>query len=234
MRLKEFYWNDNSTELEMDSSYKKPSSWTPNSGRDLIFDFYLNAVESSILQTSYNNNTQHSNITKEERNAITTLKQDKNIVIFPADKGAAVVIQNRSDYRNEAYKQLNGKDENNEEVYGLLPSDPMCDFQQRVKVVVHEALTKGVINDDTANFLVVANARPANIYFLPRIHKPQRPPPARPICNMINSPTANISKWVDDQLQPLLKKLPSYLKDDNDFLRKLVEINNTETLALET
>ena len=91
-----------------------------------------------------------------------------------------------------------------------------------------------MINDDTANFLVVANARPANIYFLPKIHKPQRPPPARPICNTINSPTANISKWVDDQFQPLVKKLPSHLKDDNDFLRKLVEINNTETLPPET
>ena len=236
MRLKEFFWNDNSTQLEKESSYKKPSSWTPNKSRDLILDCYLSAVESSILQTSYNNNnnTQHSNITKEERNAIKTLKQDKNIVIFQADKGAAVVIQNRSDYLNEAYKQLNGKDENNEEVYRLLPSDPSYDFQERVKVVVREALTKGVINDGTANFLVVANVRTANIYFLPKIHKPQRPPPARPICNTINSPTANISKWVDDQLQPLVKKLPSYLKDDNDFLRKLVEINNTETLPPET
>ena len=88
----------------------------------------------------------------------------------------------------------------------------------------------GVINEDTAKYLVVENARPGNIYFVPKIHKPQRPPPARPICNTINSATTNISKWVDDQLQPLVKTLLSYLKDDNDFLRKLVEISTNQSL----
>lgn len=39
-----------------------------------------------------------------------------------------------------------------------------------------------------------------------------------------------ISKWVDDQLQPLVKMLPSYLKDDNDFLRKLQENNINQSL----
>ena len=78
------------------------------------------------------------------------------------------------------------------------------------------------------------NAQPGNIYFLPKIHKPQRPPPARPIWNTIKSATNNISKWIDDQLQPLVQKLPSHLKDDNDFLCKLVELNNNHTLPPET
>ena len=73
---------------------------------------------------------------------------------------------------------------------------------------------------------MVEKARPGNIYFVPKIHKPQRPPPARPIWNTINSATANISS--------LVRKLPSYLKDDNHFLRKLNEINNSETLPADT
>ena len=40
----------------------------------------------------------------------------------------------------------------------------------------------------------------------------------------------NLSRWVDIQLQPLVKNLPSYLKDDNHFLRKIDEINKTHTL----
>ena len=35
----------------------------------------------------------------------------------------------------------------------------------------------------------------------------------------------NLSKWVDLQLQPFIKKLKSYLKDDNDLLRKINDIN---------
>lgn len=80
---------------------------------------------------------------------------------------------------------------------------------------------------------MIDDAQPGNIYFVPKIHKQQRPPPARPICNTIKSATANLSKWVDDQLQPLDKRLPSYVKDDHDFLRKLAEINN-QPLSPET
>ena len=32
------------------------------------------------------------------------------------------------------------------------------------------------------------------------------------------------------KLQPLVKKLPSYEKDDNDFLRKIDELNDKQTI----
>ena len=51
------------------------------------------------------------------------------------------------------------------------------------------------------------------------------PPPGRPICNTINTPTMNLSKWIDIQLQPLVKKLPSYIKDSSHFLHKVEQIN---------
>ena len=35
----------------------------------------------------------------------------------------------------------------------------------------------------------------------------------------------NLSKWADIQLQPLVKKLPSYIKDSSHFLRKIEQIN---------
>ena len=44
----------------------------------------------------------------------------------------------------------------------------------------------------------------------------------------------NLSRWVDIQLQPLVKNLPSYLKDDNHFLRKIDEINKNHTLPRDT
>lgn len=78
------------------------------------------------------------------------------------------------------------------------------------------------------------HARPGSIYFVQKIHKPQRPSPARPICYAIKSATANISKWVEDQLQPLVQQLPSYLKDYNGFLRKLQDINDNQTLPSDT
>ena len=40
----------------------------------------------------------------------------------------------------------------------------------------------------------------------------------------------NLPRWVDIQLQPLFKKLPSYLQYDNHFLRKGNEFNKIHTL----
>ncbi|PFX17658.1 hypothetical protein AWC38_SpisGene18012 [Stylophora pistillata] len=233
--LREYFGNDDNsnTELDDDNAYKKPSNWTPSPGRDLALDCYLNGVERAILQHTPHN-TQGSNIIRLEREAIKSLKRDNGIVIFQADKGAAVVVQNKRDYLTEAYKQVNGTDENGNKIYKHVASDPMSDFVIRVKETVQEAHSKGVINSNTTEYLVMENAQPGNIYFLPKIHKPQRPPPARPICNTVKSATTNISKWIDDQLQPLVEKLPSHLKDNNDFLCKLVELNKSHTLPPET
>ena len=193
LRLKEYFADSDNTNTAPsdDTTYKKPSKWTPSPGRDQALDCYISGVERAILQHASNKNKLRSNITRQEREAIKSLKRDNNIVIFQADKGAAVVVQNRKDYLAEAYKQLNGTDENGSKVYQPVSADPTSDFVIRVKEAVQEAHSKEVINTDTANYLKIENAQPGNIYFLPKIHKPQRPPP---ICNTIKSATTNISK----------------------------------------
>ena len=116
MRLKEYFWNENSSGGEKEKFWK-PSTWTPPPGRNTTLDYYITAVEKAFLEGSPSRKKLRSNITKKEREALTTLKQDPNIVIFQANKGLAVVVQNRSDYLAEANKQLNGKDENGADVY---------------------------------------------------------------------------------------------------------------------
>ena len=98
------------------------------------------------------------------------------------------------------------------------------------KLELQNAVINNVIDDDLSDLLIIDDPKPGNIYFLPKIHKNVSPPPGRPICNTINTPTMNLSKWVDIQLQPLVKKLPSYLQDDNHFLKKINDINKNQTL----
>ena len=49
------------------------------------------------------------NLTKEERSAKRSLSQNRDIIIKKADKGSAVVIQNRSDYIKEGLRQLSDR-----------------------------------------------------------------------------------------------------------------------------
>ena len=78
-----------------------------------------------------------------------------------------------------------------------------------------------MINEKTAVDLVETKARCPHFYTLPKIHKNAEPPPVRPIVSSIRAPTERISAFVDIVLKPLVKSLPSYIKDTKDFVAKL-------------
>ena len=50
----------------------------------------------------------------------------------------------------------------------------------------------------------------------------------------MNCRTINVSKYVDNHLQPIVKEIPSYAKDTQDFLKKLekVEVIPKESLLV--
>ena len=61
-----------------------------------------------ILSKRYNN------LTKDERDALYSLKDDHSIIIKGSDKGSVVVVWDREYYLKEAYKQLHDKKVNEE------------------------------------------------------------------------------------------------------------------------
>jgi len=81
------------------------------------------------------------------------------------------------------------------------------------------------IDDKTCKYLIQNDTKPGRFYILPKIHKPGNP--GRPIVSSNSHPTERISEFVDYYLQPLVSKLPSYVKDTNDFLHKLSLIRET-------
>ena len=62
-------------------------------------------------------------------------------------------------------------------------------------------------------------ARLARLYFLKKIHK--SPMGVRPIVSSCESPTENISQFMDYWLQPIMKALPSFLKDTTQLINEL-------------
>ena len=227
MRLKEFFAGQQAPTTT--NKYKK-STFTPAYGRDRTLDNYLQTLNNTIQ--GMDGKKVRSNLTEDEKDALESLRKNTSIVIFPADKGGALVILNRSSYIQTAKEHLESKTCTGEEVYQRLQSDCTASMSTRVNRAIDEALLLNVIDGDTAEGLKVTNPKPGNLYLLPKIHKKpgSKTPPPRPICNSRNTPTEKISEWVDDQLQPLVKELPSYVKDDNDFLQKINEINMQHTL----
>ena len=77
------------------------------------------------------------------------------------------------------------------------------------------------------NYLVHHPSRPARFYILPRIDKNKDNLPGRPIVSASSHPTERISEFVDYQLNPLVSKLPSYVKDTTHSLDSLPELPNS-------
>ena len=79
-----------------------------------------------------------------------------------------------------------------------------------------------MIDDETAKYLKENSPKPGRFYTIPKIHKQGHP--GRPIVSSNSHPTERISQFVDFHLQPLVTKLPSYIKDTTHFLNKLNSI----------
>ena len=75
-----------------------------------------------------------------------------------------------------------------------------------------------MINENIANGLKNPSPRTPLFYISPKIHKDDNP--SRPVSS-INCHTANISKYVDYHLQPIVKQIPSYVKDTDNFITKI-------------
>ena len=78
------------------------------SGQDPFLESYRSTkIHNTMKEIKRKNNRKFKrNLKKEEWKAITTLRNNKDIVIKPADKGGNIVIMNKQDYLQEGLKQL--------------------------------------------------------------------------------------------------------------------------------
>ena len=90
--------------------------------------------------------------------------------------------------------------------------------------LINQNIVKNTINDliakqelpATAKNLIITTPRTSCIYFLPKIHKPNNP--GRPIVSACSCPTELISSYLDKIMAPIVKTLPSYIKDSQHAL----------------
>ena len=66
---------------------------------------FINAIEKDIMTCKPA--PIRNNLSRKERNALTTLRKRTDIVIKPADKGSGTVVMDHSWYVNECDRQLN-------------------------------------------------------------------------------------------------------------------------------
>ena len=96
--------------------FRPKSSFNPRN-KNVMIETHLSCLEERLLDIEIPPK-RLTNLTKEEREAFYSLKDDPSIIIIGADKGSFIVAWDKKDYLKEAYKQLDDK-----EVYEQVPDD---------------------------------------------------------------------------------------------------------------
>ena len=200
--------------LEDDNPFKRKSTWTPHKNREPALDIFKHLITKDILNSKPLKIA--DNLTKQEREALKNLTERNDIVIKPADKGKAIVMMDTEKHKAECYRQLNSP-----KFYKRLPKDLTHQVEDRIRICLKRPLTDDEIEEDTYNYLVPHRSHYARFYILQKIHKNKDNPPSRPIVSASSHPTERTSEFVDYQLNPLVPKLPSYIKDTTHVLQKL-------------
>ena len=204
-----------------EKTFKKSNSiWEPKDVHHTVKTFiedFTRKLNNSLEEQKETDNKQYKNLNKHEEKALQDLMERNEILICNADKGGIVAIMDVKDYIQEAERQLS---DNN--FYKKLLTNPTSLHAELVNNAIEQLRNRNLINEKVAQGLKVSNPRTPLSYLLPKIHKINYP--GRPVVSSINCHTESISQFVDYHLQPLAKKLPSYIQDTTDFLRKLNEL----------
>ena len=199
------------------NQFRPPSTYNPRN-IDASIEVYLSKLEDEILNLSAHGSN-YSNLTVDEQEALRDLSRDRTVIIKGADKGSAVVVWDRDDYLKEAGNHLGDT-----ETYEKVENDPFPDLIQLVSNSLCELKRKGEIDEKMREFLSVTEPRLGRFYLLPKVHKRLTNVPGRPVISNCGYLTENISSFLDFHLQPLARKVKSFVKDTNDFLCKIRDL----------
>ncbi|CAH2296159.1 Hypothetical predicted protein, partial [Pelobates cultripes] len=169
-------------------SRTKKDIYTPNPSIKIFMQMLRHDVHSMLSAIP----PYRDNLSKEEHVALKDLMQDPTIIVRPADKGGAVVIQTYADYRNEIMRQLN-----DESTYRRLTFDPVSKFQKRIEQLIELGLSHRYVDENTAKFLYVKYPKHPVLYTLPKVHKSLEHPPGRPIVSAKEGLLEPIAQFID-------------------------------------
>ena len=210
-------WHLRNDESPFSEERCKPKPTFNPRNKDAVIETYLSCLEERLLDIEIPSK-RFNNLTKDERNAMNSLKDDKSIIIKGADKGVAVIVWDCEDYIKGATKQLEDK-----EVYMEVPNDSSALLSTIFKSL-KKIRKRGDLSQDTLNYFLVKDPKFARFYLLPKIHKRLYDVPGRPVISNCSFYTENISSFFHFHLQPLAQKVKSYIKDTNHFMRKIKEL----------
>ena len=176
---------------------------------------YLDTVECRIKDALKRVKYKHISMPKSISSALSSLLNDKSIVIKPADKNLGTCVVDAGWYESTALAQLNDTD-----TYTALSQPPNKDVIYKKLEDILQRYNKS--NTRTAKYLLQLKDKPLSLgkfYLTIKVHK--NPPTGRPICSSIGTSTYYCSRYVSKKLNPVMQRSKSYIKNSFELLNVL-------------
>ena len=171
------------------------------------------------------------NLTDAEHKALIELSKDKEIIITKADKGNAVVIQNKTDYLEKVHKLLTstGKFKELKKDVTISREEEFIKYLRSINSSSQKG--SGEISDEVYKEIMPFGSRPGIIYGLPKIHKEGAP--VRPIISAIGTYTYKTAKYLNRILTEYTTENDCIIKDTFDFVNRVSKLktNTTERIV---
>ena len=162
-----------------------------------------------------------SNITRNERQELKKLKENKEVIVISADKGNATVVMNTDEYEEKIKEILKP------ETYSVKARDPTNTVERKTINLLKETDWE----QDLIKQLKPSNSLPPRLYGLPKIHK--QGVPLRPIVSSIGSPTYKLAKHLATLLKSLVGQSEHHIKNSKQFIDiiKTIKLEETDILV---
>lgn len=191
---------------------KSNPEWNPPTKSHPLIDKYICSTTKKMIEINKNNKYMQTKMSIKNCKLLRNIKE-LDVIIKPADKGGALVILDKESYLKEAERQLK-----NVKFYKACNKDNTSLVAREIKNFLLASHKLNAIDAVTLEFMLPPDhPRTPPFYMLPKIHKKNCP--GRPIISGCDSPTDNMSRYLDHFLKPAVPILDSYIKDTGDFLK---------------
>ena len=159
-----------------------------------------------------------SNLSKEERRALSQLRKDQDRVILTADKGVAMVVLDKEDYVSKAQESLS------QPAYKEIPRDPTNKIKAQLITKLRRIKKDRKLDEGTYKAMYPTGCVLPKFYGLPQIHKTGNP--LRPIASSRGSVTYGVAKVLSKFIKQLVGKSPHHIQSTGDFVSKAKNSSN--------
>ena len=190
-------------------------------------ELFIQQVTKELLQTNSNRTSvSPDNLPEESREALQDMEKWKDVVIRPADKGSKFFVLDREDYVQRTLVHLNDKNTFMEihDKTAAIEEAKLAITNWCEKYADEEGMTNAISSAIIPN----EKCKPGNNYLLLKAHKPEQNYPGRLISTGCASYTKALSALTAIELSKV--ELPYVIKDINHFLKKVLEVNQSEVL----